>query len=490
MAGETDIAVLLEAVAGVHVLVVGDVMLDRFVAGSVERISPEAPVPVVQVSSEEAMLGGAGNVARNAAALGANTVLVGVVGDDAPGAELAAAAAAVARLEPRLAPAAGRTTTVKTRYFGGAQQLLRADREDRTALPWPVADAVLAEVDAALPGCGAVVVSDYAKGVDGILAAVIAKARAAGKPVVVDPKGSDYGRYRCATVLTPNAREAEAATGIPAADDAGAARAAEAAAGAADGAAVVLTRGRDGMTLLEDGAVRHLRVRPREVFDVSGAGDTVAAALGAALAAGAALGAAAELANLAAGVVVGKVGTAVAAPGEVLGAQYARDLLSADDKVTDTQGALEQVLRWRRAGQKVAFTNGCFDLVHSGHVSLLAQARAAADRLVVGLNTEDSVRRLKGKGRPVQAEPSRAAVMASFGAVDLVVPFGEDTPQNLIEALRPDVLVKGADYTEEQVVGAAFVRSYGGQVLLAELTPGESSSRLVERMAKVRGAAE
>lgn len=469
-----------------RVLVVGDVMLDRFVRGRVERISPEAPIPIVRVGSEEQMLGGAGNVARNAAALGAKAVLVGLIGGDAAGRELAALAEEAEGLEPHLITAPDRRTTVKTRYVGGAQQLLRADIEDLGPLEADTAAAVRKAAEAALPDVDVVVLSDYAKGAIGsaISLAVIARARDAGLPVIVDPKGVDYERYKGVSVLTPNAAELTAAAGMPVTTEAEIEQAARKVMVATRSEAVIVTRGKDGVSVVEASSAAHLPVRAREVFDVSGAGDTAVAALAAALGAGGELREAAELANAAAGVVVGKVGTAVAYPGEVVAALYARDLMDADDKITSLTGAGERAQRWRRNGETVAFTNGCFDLVHPGHVSLLRQARAAADRLIVGLNTDASVRRLKGKDRPVQGESARAAVVASLADVDLVVPFGEDTPMRLIESLRPDVLVKGADYTVETVVGADFVQSYGGRIVLAELTPGESSSRIVERIGK------
>ena len=485
MTDPSALAGVLEALPRARVLVVGDVMLDRFVSGAVERISPEAPIPVVRIQSETAMVGGAGNVARNVAALGAAASLVGLCGDDATGRALHDQIAALKGLEPHLVVERGRVTTEKTRFFGGSQQLLRADREVAANPGADAAKALLAAVDAGAKGAGAIVLSDYAKGV--VSAAVIGRAidqaRRANAPVLVDPKGKDFRRYAGAAVLTPNASELAAATGMPMTSDDAVVAAATAALTQADVRAIIATRGKDGMTVVERGHPPvHLRVRAREVFDVSGAGDTVVATLAAALATGATLVQAAELANVAAGIVVGKVGTAVASHTEVLEALYARDLLAADDKIVDLAGALDRVQRWRRNGETIAFTNGCFDLVHPGHVSLLNQARAAASRLVVGLNTDASVRRLKGESRPILDDAARATVLASFTAVDLVVPFDDDTPLRLIETLRPDVLVKGADYTVATVVGSDFVQSYGGRVVLATLVPGASSTNIVSRI--------
>jgi D-beta-D-heptose 7-phosphate kinase/D-beta-D-heptose 1-phosphate adenosyltransferase len=485
MSDPTALAGVLESIPRARVLVVGDVMLDRFVAGTVERISPEAPIPIVRIQSENNMVGGAGNVARNVVALGAGAALVGLCGDDATGGALRAQFAALNGLEAHLVVERGRVTTEKTRFFGGSQQLLRADREVSGAPAADAAKGLLAAVDAGAKDVGAIVVSDYAKGV--ISAPVVARALEHAKrrkvPVLVDPKGKDFRRYAGAAVLTPNAGELAAASGMPVGSDDTVVAAANAVIEQAGVGAIVATRGAAGMSVIEKGRPSvHLKVRAREVFDVSGAGDTVVATLAAALATGASLVQAAELANVAAGIVVGKIGTAVASQAEVLEALYARDLLAADDKVVDLTAALERVKRWRRNGETVAFTNGCFDLVHPGHVSLLNQARAAAGRLIVGLNTDASVRRLKGESRPILDEAARATVLASFAAVDLVVPFDDDTPLRLIEALRPDVLVKGADYTIAQVVGADVVRSYGGRVLLATLVPGASSTSIVSRI--------
>lgn len=484
MSNPADVADWVERLGDARVLVVGDVMLDCFIHGKVRRVSPEAPIPIVQVESKDLMLGGAGNVARNVAALGATAVLVGLVGADTAGRELSSLADETEGLEPHLVIAPDRRTTVKTRYVGGTQQLLRADIEDLGSLEADKAAEVRTAAEAALDDVTAVVLSDYAKGAIGsaLLLAVISRARKARLPVIADPKGVNYERYKGVTVLTPNAAELTAATRMPITTDTEAEQAARKVLAVTRADAVIVTRGKGGMSVVEADTAAHLPVRAREVFDVSGAGDTVVAALGAALAVGAGLREAAELANAAAGVVVRKVGTSVARAGEVVTALYARELISADDKITSLAGAVERVQRWRRNGESVAFTNGCFDLVHPGHVSLLRQARASADRLIVGLNTDASVRRIKGSERPVQGEGARAAVLASLADVDLVLPFGEDTPLRVIERLRPDVLVKGADYTVKTVVGADLVQSTGGRIVLAELISGESSSGIVERI--------
>ncbi len=484
------LAGVLEQLARVHVLVVGDVMLDRFVSGTVERISPEAPIPVLRIQSEYPMVGGAANVARNVSALGANAAIVGITGTEPAADEFGSLLAAIARLTSLVVKEPLRTTTVKTRYYGDQRQLLRADREVVVPLNAAASERLCQAITGGAAKSNAIIVSDYAKGVvdAATFAAAVAAARKARIPLLVDPKGADLARYRGASVLTPNAGELAAATGMPVRDDPTAEAAARRAMELSGVPAVVATRGAAGITVVEQGkAPVHLRARAREVRDVSGAGDTVVAMLAAALAGGATLAAAAELANAAAAVVVGKVGTAVASPDEVRMALYSRELLAADDKIVDLATALERVQRWRRNGETVAFTNGCFDLVHPGHVSLLAQARATAHRLVVGLNSDASVRRLKGEERPIQSEAARAVVLASLATVDLVVLFGEDTPLRLIESLRPDVLVKGADYTVDTVVGADHVHSWGGRVHLAQLVEGASSTKIVQRIGKLGG---
>jgi len=481
-AGAAD---LIERLRGVRVGCIGDVMLDRFVEGTVERISPEAPVPVLRIGHEEAMPGGAGNVVRNLAALGARVHLASVIGDDAPGCELHDRLARIKGVEgASLLVEAGRRTPVKTRFLAGGQQLLRADAETVAPLTTESGRELLQALAGWGGRCAVAVLSDYAKGVllGGMAPEVIAGLQAQGSRAVVDPKGADFGRYRGAEVITPNRRELAVAAGQPVApgEEAACARALQARCGLG---AVLITLGRDGMLLIDAGGdALPLPAQAREVFDVSGAGDTVAAVLAAALAAGAALSEAAALANTAAGIVVGKVGTAVVRPSELADAVRRRALRAGEEKLCDLAAATERVSAWRRQGLRIGFTNGCFDLIHPGHISLLSQARVACDRLVVGLNTDASVARLKGPGRPVQPEAARATVLASLAAVDAVVPFAEDTPLALILALRPDVLVKGADYRLDQVVGADEVRCWGGRVLLARIEPGFSTTATIANL--------
>lgn len=484
-AGEAALAQHLARFPGLTLLVLGDVMLDRYVLGEVRRISSEAPIPVLHAQSRRHVLGGAGNVAQNAASLGARAILVGVHGDDGPGEELVATVAAEPRITARMVRITGRPTTVKTRFMSGGYQLLRLDEEVTRALTAEDETRVLAAFAAALPGSDVVVLSDYAKGVltDRVLTEAITMARAAEVKVVVDPKRARFGAYALADVLTPNALEVARATGLEAGSDAGAAEAGEAARQQADAGAVLVKRSEKGLTLVRrDMAPVHIPTRAREVADVSGAGDTLVTAFALAVAGGASMEDAAALGNAAAGIVVGKHGTATVSHTELFDALHRTELLAIDEKVADLDGALARIAAWRSGGLRVGFTNGCFDLIHPGHVRGLARARALCDRLVVGLNSDASVRRLKGPERPVQNEAARATVMASMASADLVVVFDEDTPLKLIEAIKPDLLFKGADYTVEQVVGGEFVKSHGGQVVLIALEDGHSTTNTIRRI--------
>ena len=480
------LAQALDRLSAARVVVVGDAMLDRFVYGEVERISPEAPIPVLRETRETAMAGGAGNVARNVAALGATVDFVSLIGDDPAGLELRAMLAAESGITPLLEILGGHLTTVKTRYIAGHQQMLRADRERPFGVPQALQTQIAQGVHGLLGKAGALVLSDYGKGVlaPNGAADLIAAARKVGVPVVVDPKGTDFARYRGASVVTPNRKELQAATGMATDSDAAIIAAARKLIADCGIDYVLATRSADGMSLIGADEVHHLAAEAREVFDVSGAGDTVVAAVAAGLAAGVSLLDAAQLANVAAGIVVGKVGTAVARRDEIADALHAGDLLRGERKLAGLEAALDPVARWRRQGLRIGFTNGCFDLLHPGHVHLLEQARAACDRLVVGLNSDASVKRLKGPERPIQSEAARAVMLGSLATVDLVVLFADDTPISLIEALKPEILVKGADYALKDVVGGAFVQSYGGKVVLAELVPGQSTTATISRMAR------
>lgn len=491
--GVQNLTAQVERLSAARVLCVGDVMLDRFVNGAVDRVSPEAPIPVLRVEHETEMLGGVGNVGRNAASLGVRATILAAVGDDNAGRRIKTLTDADPLLAAIFAIESSRPTTVKTRYVSGAQQLLRADSETTAALSDGSISQLETAYHAALPDHDVVVLSDYAKGVlsDPLITRLIDGAAAAGKPVIADPKSTKFQRYKGVTLLTPNLGELAAAAGQACDDDDAIVAAAKDWIARAGVGAILVTRGKQGMTLVTGtGDATHLATDAREVFDVSGAGDTVIATLAAALGAGADLAEAARLANLAAGVVVAKAGTATVYPSELVQAVHAEELQPAGGKIFDFQPALDRIARWRRAGDRIGFTNGCFDLIHPGHVSLFNQAQAACDRLVVGLNTDASVARLKGPDRPAQDQHARATVLSALGAVDMVVLFDEDTPINLIEAIRPDVLVKGADYTLDQVVGGDFVRSIGGQVLLADIAAGHSTSDTLLRLAGTGSNAE
>ena len=481
----SDLPADLADFAAARVLVVGDVMLDRFVYGGVERISPEAPIPVMQVEREIAMPGGAGNVARNLAALGAKVSLFGIVGDDIAADQLDEALALEPGIDAQLVVDETRRTIEKTRFIGSRQQLLRVDRENRGLPSDDAVAALIAAAGEALQHCAVVVLSDYAKGSvsEPVIAALLKAATAAGKPVLVDPKGNDYSRYRGATLVTPNRAEAALATGEPCDSDASAVAAGRRLVQDAGIANVLITRGAKGMTLVQGRDVPlHLAAEAREVFDVSGAGDTVVATIAAALAVGRSLPQAARLANAAAGIVVAKIGTAVVHPEELRLALHMPDPHGIDAKVMTRQQARDRVALWRSRGERIGFTNGVFDLLHPGHLALLAEVRSECDRLVVAINADASVRKLKGDSRPVQDERHRAQVLAALGMVDAVVVFTEDTPIPLLELLKPDLLVKGGDYTVEQVVGGDLVRAYGGEVKVSRHVAGQSTTATIARL--------
>lgn len=465
-------------------LILGDVMLDRFIYGRVERISPEAPIPVLAVEREIDMPGGAANVARNLSGAGARATLIGVIGEDAWGEQLRARLAALAGIESYLVNDRNRPTTVKTRFIADGQQVLRADQESNTTLSPQIERTLLMALEKLLPDTGIVILSDYAKGVlsAGCAREAIFLARRAGKMIVADPKSRSFDKYRGVSVLTPNLHELQVACGFECTTDEEVVRAGRQILAAGSCETLVVTRGKDGMSIVRaDGHVDHLRTAAREVFDVSGAGDTVVATIAAALGSGADIGDACRLANVAAGIVVAKHGTAVASSDEIIAALNPYHDASSPYKLFSRERVVRMARDWRNEGLKVAFTNGCFDLLHPGHVALIDQARRVADRLIVGINSDASVRRLKGADRPLQSEIARATVLASLKSVDAVVIFEEDTPIDLIEILEPDVLVKGADYRIDQVVGADLVQKRGGRVFLADLIPGHSTTSTLER---------
>jgi len=465
-----------------RVLVAGDLMLDRYWHGATSRISPEAPVPVVAVEHEEVRPGGAGNVAANVAALGAATRLVAAVGEDADGrrlAELLAAAGVACALHAE----AAMRTIVKLRVMSQHQQLIRLDFEQQPPAPPATAGAIAQQVRARLGECDVLVLSDYAKGSLGDCAALLAAAREQGVRSVADPKGADFERYRGAGVLTPNLRELEAVVG-PCAGEAVLAERAGRLVAELGLEALLVTRGEDGMTLVQRaGDVLHMPARAREVYDVTGAGDTVCAVLAAGLAAGYDLPRASALANVAAGIAVSRLG-AVSVPATEIEAQAGAAHDGEGALLGGAADAARECRAAQRRGERVVLTNGCFDVLHAGHVRYLTEARALGDRLLVAVNDDASVRRLKGAARPLVPLAERMAVLAALAPVDWVVAFAEDTPRELIERIRPDVLVKGGDYRTEDIAGADFVRSHGGEVRTLALLEGVSSSAIIRRAAR------
>ncbi|MDR5893646.1 bifunctional D-glycero-beta-D-manno-heptose-7-phosphate kinase/D-glycero-beta-D-manno-heptose 1-phosphate adenylyltransferase HldE [Halomonas mongoliensis] len=464
----------LTALERSRLLVVGDVMLDRYWHGGTSRISPEAPVPVVRVEQSEDRPGGAANVALNIASLGARAALAGLVGDDDNADRL------VSRLEDagvgtHFARSPGIPTITKLRVMSRNQQLIRLDFEE--GLGEVDTSALLARVEEALPEADLVILSDYGKGTLNRVQELIRLVRASGKRVLVDPKGSDFSRYRGASVITPNLAEFEAVVGH-CRDDAELAERGEALRAELELEALLITRSEKGMTLIREGhEPLHLPTRAREVYDVTGAGDTVIGVLGLALAAGHGFPEAMTLANLAAGLVVAKPGTATLSIAELYTALQGDKL--AEFGVIEEAPLIEAVRAAQARGERVVMTNGCFDILHAGHVAYLEQARKLGDRLIVAVNDDASIGRLKGPKRPINPLARRMQVLAGLGAVDWVVPFAEDTPQRLIEAVLPDVLVKGGDYRPEQIAGGAAVREAGGEVKVLGFEDGVSTTAMI-----------
>ena len=492
-----DVADLIDLVGRLgqpRVLVVGDLMLDRYVWGDAERISQEAPVILLHADRREERLGGASSVATLLRALGARVSLAGVVGADADGGRVRQALLDQGVNDEAALVEVGRPTTVKERYIGRAQhrhpqQMLRVDYEVRAPLGADTEDGLRQAIARQLKRADVVLVSDYDKGVctPGLLAAVIAGAKACGLRVVADPvRGGDYRKYHGCASITPNRLEAGLATGRSLGSTDSALASAAELRERLDLEAAIVTLDKEGMALAHsDGRREVFPTRPRQVYDITGAGDMVLAVLGMALAAGADYDAAIRLANVAGGLEVEKIGVATVSRDEIV-----RDLLhggathsgAVGGKLRTRDALASEVEARRRQGQRVAFTNGCFDVLHAGHVQYLQEARAQADLLVVGVNGDAGVRALKGPGRPVNTAEARTAVLAGLEAVDYVTVFDEPTPLELIRVVRPDVLVKGADYRRDEVIGGDFVESYGGRVHLADLREGYSTTRTLQRL--------
>jgi len=463
-----------------RVLVIGDVMLDRYWHGSTGRISPEAPVPVVYVSDIEERPGVAGNVALNIAALQAQSDVLGVTGDDeaADSLERRLTSANVTCHFQRLSDA---PTITKLRVISRHQQLIRLDFED--GFEQFDDAALLARYERELAHCGAVVISDYGKGALRSIPELIARARAAKKPVLIDPKLTDFTAYTGASLITPNLKEFEAVVG-PCPDEATLLEKGQELIELHDLGALLVTRGEQGMTLLRAAeSALHLPAEAREVFDVTGAGDTVIATIAAALAAGEPLAQATALANVAAGIVVAKLGTATVSVHELRRALNQQHGEAGYGVVSEAQ--LRVAVDDARAhGERILMTNGCFDILHAGHVSYLAEAKQLGDRLIVAVNDDESVRRLKGEGRPVNPLDRRMTVLAALESVDWVVPFSEETPERLMCDILPDVLVKGGDYQPHEIAGHDCVKANGGEVVVLGFEEGCSTTDMIERIRK------
>ncbi|MBO1360627.1 D-glycero-beta-D-manno-heptose-7-phosphate kinase [Acetobacter sacchari] len=466
-----------------RVVIIGDLMLDCYVSGSVHRISPEAPVPVLHRAHHTVVPGGAANVAMNAATLGSSVALIGIVGRDISAEMLKKALADAPGIDlSYIVDDPEWITIAKTRVLSGRQQIVRID-EERIETPSAETRARLIHAATmAIKDADVVVCSDYAKGVlsDDVIQAVCVMASKRGIPVVVDPKRKDLSAYKGAYLITPNRNELYMATGMSCKNDEEVERAARVAS-AAFGGNVLVTRSEDGMTLYEtDGKITHVQVRKSEVYDVSGAGDTVVATIASILSAGQDLETAAVIASSAASIVVSKLGTATVSRAELSAALLWE--IQEDGETATLARAQDIIEVWRHHGARIAFTNGCFDLVHPGHIALIKAAGRQGDKLIVAINSDASVKRLKGQTRPLQDEQARATVIGALRDVDLVVIFDEDTPLETIKALRPDVIVKGADYQECDVVGGDFIKTYGGSVVLAELISGRSTTSIVRKM--------
>jgi len=465
----------------IKILVVGDIMLDRYILGEVERISPEAPV--LRHAQRYERPGGAANVAMNLAGLGCQTFLCGFWGHDGEQVELAQLLD-VAEVETTGVVTSSLPTISKTRIVARTQQLLRLDIESREAVPFAESQRLEERALGLVKKVHAVVLSDYAKGAltNDICAAIIRAARAASIPVLVDPKTKDLSKYSGATTICPNLNELSLATGVPAQDTERLLAAARVQMEEHDFKFLTVTMSEKGIRVLGPEGDYHSPARAREVYDVSGAGDTVIATLAASLAGGLHTNTAVELANLAAGIVVGKIGTVPIAQHELIAALTPSSGITSGEKILDFERVQRRVKEWRESGETVVFTNGCFDLLHVGHITLLEDCRRFGSKLVLGLNTDRSVSRLKGPSRPIVSENERARVMAALASVDAVVLFDEETPLALIKALKPNVLVKGGDYTVETVVGHEDVITNGGRVEIVPTVEGFSTTNIVKKL--------
>lgn len=466
-----------------HALVIGDVMLDRYLIGDVSRISPEAPVPVVLLKQQDERAGGAANVGANLALLGIHTEILGLIGQDAEGKSLSDLMQQSGINTDHLITDAKRPTIAKTRVLGGHQQMIRIDQESQATLSSEQQALIIKACDKALSAKPALVIlSDYAKGLlsETVCQHVIQACRKTNTPVLVDPKGIDYSKYTGATGLTPNKKETAEACMTNTQDENLTAKATQLK-NDLELDFLAVTKGDEGILLIDD-TTHLLSATAKQVFDVSGAGDTVIATLAAGIIHDLSTLDSLRLANTAAGVVVGKVGTKPISKHELVEAMTNEQSKVQAHKVSTFEELMEKVALWKNTEQKIVFTNGCFDLLHAGHVTYLEAAKNRGDKLILGLNTDRSVSALKGPSRPVVNEKDRARVLAALEAVDAVILFDEDTPLDLINAIKPNVIAKGSDYTADQVVGGKEVESWGGEIALIDLVEGRSTSNIIKKM--------
>ena len=469
------------------VLCIGDVILDKFVYGDVDRISPEAPIPVFKINSDKLMLGGAGNVASNLCGLGAKTRFITVVGDDLAGRNIKKLISDTPNTTATLIIEKERRTSIKTRYIAGGQQMLRTDDETAILVNKNTEQRILKLAATALKNYNVLVIADYAKGVFSaeLTKKLIILAKQLKIPVIVDPQGNNYKRYKGVDIVTPNRKELSLATGMPSNTDKQIKIAANKLISDYNIKSILATRSGDGMTLINSNSFVTYAAEAQEIFDVSGAGDTVVATISASLSAGIDLIQAVKLANISAGIVVAKTGTAIAYASDILETLENHKLQKSNNKILDMKLAINRVKVWRSQKLKIGFSNGCFDLLHPGHMATINAAKAVCDKLIIGLNNDASIKRLKGKKRPVQSEEIRAQILSSLTNVDAVLIFAEDTPIKILKNLKPDIFIKGGDYKIEMLPEANIIKAYGGEIILTNLLKGQSTTKTISKLTKL-----
>ena len=478
----------IDKLSSAKVICVGDVMLDKFIYGEIERISPEAPIPVLRCISETSMLGGGGNVARNIIGLGGYCKFVSVVGKDSAGKELISQVGKLKNLDARLITDPKRQTSIKTRFIASNQQVMRADTETIEPITSETEKLVLDAISREAGDFSAIVLADYGKGVlsDGLAQKILSLAKTNKIPVVVDPQGSNYFEYDNASIVTPNKKELQEATGLAVETTEDIVAAAMKLMKAKNIKAVLATRSADGMTLVHsNGNYDHYPAQAREVFDVSGAGDTVAACLATCIAANIPIDVSVKLANAAAGIVVAKMGTAVAYNDDLLGSITDIGAEENEKKVHSLQSLSKTIIEWKKMGYLVGFTNGCFDLIHPGHLSVIQRAKSLCDRLIVAVNSDVSIKAIKGEKRPIQNQNTRMAILSALSAVDVVIKFDSKTPTDLIKKLEPDKFFKGSDYIDAEIPESKIVESYGGEVVFVDLIEGHSTTSTINQIKKI-----